>query len=177
MEKAFQDIISHFEKQLAAIHAGRVSPSVLDHVVVEAYGTMTPLNQLASITNLDAQTLSIQPWDAQVIKDIERAMRTAEGDFNPAVDGTMIRLHFPPMTEEKRKTVVKSVHEIAEDAHVAVKKVREDMMNDIKNQKNNGDLSEDGFFAEQKSIQAEVDEVNGKIKEIASNKEAEVMKV
>lgn len=176
-ENALNEIIEHLEKDLATLHAGRVSPSMLDTVIVMAYNTPTPLNQLATINNQGAQSLVIQPWDASVIKEIEKALRSGTQDYNPVVDGQTLRVNFPPLTEDKRKEVVKIVHQKAEEAHVAIKRSREDEMNQLKNQKQDKEISEDDFFSEQKKIQQSIDTVNSKVKEIALAKEQEIMKI
>lgn len=177
MSEQFSQIIQHLEKELISLHAGRVSASLLDDVRIEAYGTLTPLNQLATITNQGAQTLVIQPWDVSVLKQIEKAIHDSTIDVNPVVDGTVVRLNFPPMTEEKRLSIVKLVKQRCEEAHVAVKKVREDMMQDLKKRKTDADVSEDDFFSGQKDIQQQVDAANASIEEHGKRKETEVMKV
>lgn len=177
MKERFDLIIQHLQEELVTLHPGRVNPAMLEHVKVMAYGTETFLNQLASITSLDAQTLLIQPWDSSVIKEVEKSLREAGRDYSPVVDGTTIRLPFPPLTEEKRREYVKMMHEICEQGHVSVKKVREEIMNELKDKKNNKELSEDVFFSKQKDIQKMVDDCNDTIKQTAKLKEAELMKI
>ncbi len=177
MKDKFDSIIQHLEVELANIHIGRVTPAVLESIMITAYDTDTELKQLASITNQDAQTLLVQPWDASILKDIETGLRNGKKDLNPVVDGNTIRIVFPPLTEEKRKEVVKQMQQICEEAKVSVKKVREDLMNSLKNKKQNKEISEDDFFAEQKDVQKLVDEYNNKIKELGSAKENELMAI
>lgn len=177
MKEQFEAVIKHFEEELAGFHAGRVSPAIFEGLAVEAYNTMTPLNQLASITNQGAQMLIIQPWDSSALKNIERAIHASHIDCSPAVDGTTIRISFPPLTEEKRQSIVKIIKERAEECHIAIKRVREDVMNELKNKKNNKELSEDAFFTEQKKIQELVDLYNKKIKELTAAKEQEVLTI
>lgn len=177
MKDKFDQIIQHLEEELATLHPGRVTPALLDQVFVKAYGTESPLNQLASVTSLDAHTLLIQPWDQSVVKDVEKSLREAGRDYSPVVDGKVIRLPFPPLTEEKRKDYVKMMHEICEQAHVAVKRVREESMNELKTKKNNKELSEDTMFSEQKAVQSMVDEYNTKINERSKSKETELMTI
>lgn len=177
MHEQFSEIITHLEKELDGLHAGRVSPVMLDGIQVEAYGTRTPLNQLASVTNQGAQTLIIQPWDASIIKPIEKAIHESSVDVNPVVESTVVRLNFPPMTEEKRIEIAKLTKQKCEAAHVAVKKVREDMMRELKKQKSDSAISEDEFFVKQKDIQQQVDLVNTTIEEHGKQKETEVMTV
>lgn len=177
MKDRFDLIVQHIDEELATLHPGRVSPSMIENTKVLAYGAESPLNQLASITSLDAHTLLIQPWDSSVIKDIEKGLREAGRDYNPVVDGKTIRLSFPPLTEEKRRDYVRMMHEICEQGHVSVKKVREEIMNELKEKKANKEMSEDVFFAEQKSVQKIVDEYNETIKERAKLKETELMTI
>lgn len=177
MTEQFSQIIEHLEKELVALHVGRVSAAILDDIQIEAYGTITPLHQLSTITNQGAQALIIQPWDASVLKQIEKAIHESSIDVNPVIDGTVVRLNFPPMTEEKRLAVVKAVKQKCEEAHIAVKKVREDMMQELKKQKNDTEISEDEFFSTQKDIQQQVDSANTSIEEHGKRKEAEVMTV
>ncbi len=177
MSDVFNSTIEHLEKELLGLHPGRVTPAVLDDIKVKAYDTETELNQLASITSQDAQTLLVQPWDASILKDIETALRDAGRDYNPVVDGTTIRLVFPSLTEEKRKELVKRMQQRCEEAHVSIKRIREDIMNDLKDKKKNGEVSEDEFFSEQKDAQSIVDEYNKKIKDIAQAKETELMTI
>lgn len=177
MEKQFEPIIEHLKQELSNIHVGRTSPGMLDGVMITAYGTNTEINQLASITSQDAQTLLIQPWDVSVLKDIEKGLRDAQRDFNPAVDGTVIRLSFPPLTEEKRKEYVKRMYEICEKSHISIKKIREDIMNNLKKLKQNSEISEDVFFSDQKKVQQLVDDNNAKIEAIAKDKETDIMTI
>ncbi len=177
MKERFDLIIQHIDEELATLHPGRVNPAMLEHVKVMAYGAATPLVQLASITSLDAQTLLVQPYDHSVVKEIEKSLREAGRDYSPVVDGTTIRLPFPPLTEEKRRDYVKMMHEICEQGHVSIKKVREEIMNELKDKKNNKELSEDAFFSEQKNIQKIVDDYNDSIKQRSKLKEAELMTI
>lgn len=177
MADSFEPIIEHLEKELSSLHVGRVSPGAVEHIMVEAYDVQTPITQLASVTNQGAQALLIQPWDAGVLKEMERALHEDPIDASPVVDGQTIRLTFPPLTEEKRKDIVKRVKQKCEEAHVAVKKVREDSLNVIKKQKQDKEISEDDFFAQQKSIQGSVDTFNKQIDDLGQAKETEVMTV
>lgn len=173
----FSEIISHFDKTLSSIQAGRVTPSILEDIQVEAYGSRQPLQQLASVTNQGPQCLHIQPWDPTVTKDIERALRTSGHDFNPVVEGTSLRLPFPPLTEEKRITLTKLVEEHGEEAHVAIKRQREDQMQALKQQKTDKAISEDQFFAESKKLQKQVDDYNAQVEQRVKDKSAQLMKL
>ena len=173
----FTDIITRLDKELATIQAGRVNASVLDDIQVEVYGTRSPLQQVATITNQGPQNLIIQPWDPSIVKDIERAIRTCGRDYNPAVDGTSLRLPFPSLTEEKRRSLVAIVQNHVEEAHVAVKRLREELMNDLKKQKADKTLSEDQFFAKSKGIQKDVDDCNKTIDEHGERKSKQLLTI
>ncbi|MDP3971183.1 MAG: ribosome recycling factor [bacterium] len=177
MNDKFDSTIQFLEKQLATLHIGRVSPAIMDDINVSVYDSVTPLNQLASITNQGAQSLVIQPWDTSIIKNIEKTLHEADQGFSPVVDGTTIRVVFPPMTEEKRKETVKVVKDRCEEAHVSIKKVREELMHELKTKKNDKEISEDDFFAEQKDIQKLVDDYNTIIKDLGIKKEKEILTI
>ncbi len=177
MATSFEPIIEHLRKSLATIQVGRASPVLLEGIMVEAYGTKTPLEQLASITSQGAQALLIQAWDQSITKDVERALRTCGRDYNPVVDGVTIRLPFPPLTEEKRKDLVKLVDERADEAKVHIKLVREELMHTVKSNKTDKVISEDQAFAEQKEIQKQVDHFNQLVTEVAEAKSTDIMKL
>lgn len=177
MANVFETVIEHLRQDLAVLQVGRASPSVLDDVQVEAYDTKTPLSQLASVTSQGAQLLLIQPWDRTIIRDVERALRTCGRDYNPVVDGMIVRLPFPPLTEDKRKDIVKRVAEKAEAARVHVKRLRAEQMQTLKQQKGDKQLSEDAWFAAQKDVQKQVDHYNSLIDQLRSTKEADIMKL
>ncbi|EKD78519.1 MAG: Ribosome-recycling factor [uncultured bacterium] len=177
MRAKFEPILQHLQKEYATIQVGRVSPAAVEGVIVEAYGAKTPLEQLASVNSQGPQLLVIQPWDRNVIKDVERALRTCGRDFNPAVDGAVIRLPFPPLTEEKRHELAKLVAQKAEDAKVKVKLVREELMHDVKTKKADKSISEDQAFADQKEIQKQVDHFNQALTQLAETKSADIMKL
>lgn len=177
MSAQFEPIIQHLQKELANLQVGRVTPAAVEGVLVEAYGTKTSLEQLASVTSQGAQTLLIQAWDRSITKEIERSLRTCGRDFNPVVDGTAIRLPFPPLTEEKRRELVKLVAQKAEDAKVHVKLAREELMQEVKTQKTAKTISEDAAAAMQKDIQKQVDHFNEVITELVATKSSDIMKL
>lgn len=177
MKDKFEAILAHLHKELAGLQVGQVSPRVLDDVMVEAYGTHTALSQLASVTSQGAQMIIVQPYDSSIMKDIERAIRTCGRDYNPAVDGTVLRLPFPPLTEEKRKSIVKLVAERTEEAMVHIKRLREDLMKTVKTAKTDKSISEDAAATEQKNIQKLVDHYHKAIEDLAAAKSADVMKI
>ncbi len=161
----------------ASVRAGRANAGVLDRIMVEYYGTPTPLNQVAAVATPDPRTLTIQPWDATLLKEIEKAIQMSDLGINPQNDGRLIRLSFPQLTEERRKDLTKQVKKYAEDGKVAVRNIRRDAMDDIKAAKKNADITED----DQKNLEKELQDLTDKrckdIDELCAKKEQELMAV
>ncbi|MBO5917230.1 MAG: ribosome recycling factor [Oscillospiraceae bacterium] len=161
----------------ASVRAGRANAGVLDRIMVEYYGTPTPLNQVASVSAPDPRTLVIQPWDATLLKAIEKAIQTSDLGINPQNDGRVIRLAFPQLTEERRKELTKQVKKYAEDGKVALRNLRREAMDDIKAAKKNSEITED----DQKNLEKELQELTDKrykdIDELCAKKEQELMAV
>lgn len=161
----------------ASVRAGRANAGVLDRISVEYYGTPTPLNQVAAISSPDPRTLVIQPWDASLLKAIEKSIQTSDLGINPQNDGRVIRLAFPQLTEERRKDLSKQVRKYGEEGKVAVRNIRRDAMEDFKKMKKNGDITED----DQKQLEKELQDLTDKrckdIDELTVNKEKELMAV
>ena len=161
----------------AAVRAGRANAGVLDRIMVEYYGTPTPLNQVAAVSTPDPRTLTIQPWDASLLKEIEKAIQMSDLGINPQNDGRLIRLSFPQLTEERRKDLTKQVKKYAEDGKVAVRNIRRDAMDDIKAAKKNSEITED----DQKNLEKELQDLTDKrckdIDELCGKKEQELMAV
>ena len=149
--------------QLATIRAGRANASVLDQIQVDYYGVPTPINQMASIATPDPRSLLIQPWDASTLKSIEKAILTSELGINPQNDGRMIRLVFPPLTEERRKDLVKHTKKYGEESKVAIRNIRRDAMEKMKKQQKASEITEDDYKIADKDIQKLTDDY---IKEI-----------
>ena len=145
--------IARLESDYAAIRAGRANPAVLDKVMVDYYGAPTPVNQLAAVSVAEARVLTIQPWDGSVCRAIERAIQTSDIGINPQSDGKTIRLIFPPLTEEKRKDIVKDVSHMAEEAKIALRSIRRDAMEKLKAMKKDGELTEDDLKQAEKKTQ------------------------
>ena len=152
-ESKMNKTIQKLENDYAAIRAGRANPSVLDKVTVDYYGAPTPVNQLASVSVTEARVLTIQPWDGSVCRAIERAIQTSDIGITPQSDGKTIRLVFPPLTEEKRKEIVKDVSRMAEDAKVALRSIRRDAIEKLKAMKKEGELTEDDLKQAEKKAQ------------------------
>jgi ribosome recycling factor len=173
MDKAVQD----FQTNLGSIRTGRASIHMLDQVKVEYYGTPTPLNQVAQITTPDPNMIVIQPWEVSLIGEIEKSLRTSDLGFNPNNDGKIVRVPVPPMTEERRREVVKHLHRVLEDHRTAVRNVRRDGNELIKKAAKDKKISEDEEKRSLEEIQKLTDEEIRRMEEMAKKKEAEVMQV
>ena len=172
-----QKSIEAYQKDLTRIRTGRASLSLLDPVRVKAYGSPTPLNQVASLTIPESRTIAIQPWDPQLIGEIERAIFKADLGLNPVSDGKIVRINIPQLTEERRKDLVKQVKKISEEYRVAVRNLRRDAIDSLKKMKKDKELSEDQQFKLQDEVQKTTDKFIAKIDEITAEKEKEVMEV
>ena len=131
LEERMQKTIGVFQDNLSEIRAGRANPAILNKVSVEYYGAVTPINQVAGISVPEARTIVIQPWDASILKDIEKAILASDIGLNPNNDGKVIRLNFPELTEERRKDLAKEIRKIAEEARVSIRSIRRDGMDEI----------------------------------------------
>ncbi|MGN0456529.1 MAG: ribosome recycling factor [Acutalibacteraceae bacterium] len=169
--------LSHLADEYAAIRAGRANPAVLDKVVVDYYGAPTPVNQLAAVSVTEARTLMVQPWDASVLRAIEKAIQTSDIGINPQNDGKALRLVFPPLTEDRRKEIVKEVSKMAEETKVSVRNVRRDAVDKVKAKKKDGELTEDDLKKAEKKIQDLTDRFVKEIDKIAEKKQKEVMAI
>ncbi len=173
MEKTLKVLGSDY----AAIRAGRANPAVLDRITVDYYGTQTPIQQMAAISVSDARILVIQPWDKSTLKSIEKAIQASDLGINPANDGTVIRLTFPQLTEERRKELSKDIKKLGEDAKVAVRAIRRDANDKIKTMKKNSEITEDDVKNFDKDIQKLTDKYVGFIDDAVSTKEKEIMSI
>jgi ribosome recycling factor len=169
--------VQSFSKSLATVRAGRANPSLLDSVFVEYYGANTPLNQLATISAPEARLLVITPYDKTAMQDIEKAIQKADLGLSPTNDGNVIRINIPPLTEERRKDLVKVVGKYAEEYRVQVRNVRRDTNDALKREEKNGDLTEDELRLAQDEVQKETDKHISEIDQLAKNKEKEIMEV
>ena len=163
--------------EFAAIRAGRANPAVLDKLFVDYYGTPTPINQMAAVSVSEARVLVIQPWDRSTLKDIEKAILTSDIGINPNNDGTVIRLNFPPITEDRRKEICKDVRKLGEDSKVAIRSIRRDALEKFKAEKKNGTLTEDDLKAAEKDVQDLTDKYCKTIDTMVADKEKEVMSI
>lgn len=169
--------VDHMCKEFSEIRAGRANPNVLDKVKVDYYGAPTPVNQLAAVSVTEARTLTIQPWDVSVLRQIEKAIQTSEIGINPQNDGKIIRLVFPPLTEDRRKEIVKDVQKIAEDTKVQVRNVRRDTIDKLKAMKKAGELTEDDLKQGEKKTQDLTDKYVKNIDKISADKQKEILEL
>lgn len=169
--------LDHMCQDFSEIRAGRANPAVLDKIKVDYYGTPTPVNQLAAVSVTEARTLTIQPWDASVIKQVEKAIQTSDIGINPQNDGKIIRLIFPPLTEDRRKEIVKDVQKIAEETKVQIRNVRRDTIEKLKAMKKTGDLTEDDLKLGEKKTQDLTDKFVKNIDKISADKQKEILEM
>lgn len=176
-ESKMDKTISNFREQLGSVRAGRANPSVLDRITVDYYGAATPIQQVGTVSTPDPRTIMIQPWDASILKEIEKAIQTSDLGINPQNDGKVIRLSFPQLTEERRKELTKLVKKYAEDAKVAVRNVRREAMDEYKKQQKNSEITEDDQKKLEKDLQDLTDRKTKEIDKIAEDKEKELLTV
>ncbi len=173
MEKSINSLVNDF----AAVRAGRANPAVLDSVKVEYYGAPTPITQLASVSVPEAHMIVIQPWDMNALKDIEKAINMSDLGINPNNDGKVIRLNFPPLTEERRKELVKDIKKMAEAGKVAIRNIRRDGMDIFKTMKKNNEITEDDVKSAEKDVQDLTDKYVKKVDVLLDAKEKELMAI
>jgi ribosome recycling factor len=167
--------ITALENELKRIRTGRASASILDGIKIDYYGTTTPLNQTATIAIPESRLITIQPWDVTIIKDIEKAILKSDIGLTPTNDGKLIRISVPPLSEQRRKELVKLVHKSCEEHKVAIRNIRRDANELIKGFKKDGDISEDDAFKTQDRIQKVTDEYIAKVDEVFKAKEKEIL--
>ena len=179
--KVFQDkmnhSIEHLSKELSSVRAGRANPAVLDKVTVDYYGAPTPINQVAAVAVAEARVLTISPWDATLMKAIEKAILSSDIGITPTNDGRVMRLGFPAPTEERRKQLVKEVKHMGEEAKIAVRNVRRDAMDKFKSMKKAGDITEDDQKGLEEEMQKITDKATKEIDSVCAAKEKEIMEI
>ena len=173
MQKTIEVVKSNFN----SVRAGRANAGVLDRITVEYYGTPTPLNQVAAVSSPDPRTLTIQPWDATLLKAIEKAIQTSDLGINPQNDGRLIRLSFPQLTEERRKDLTKQVRKYGEEGKVALRNIRRDAMDEFKKLTKKSEMTEDDQKQLEKEIQDLTDKRCKEVDELTAKKEQELMAV
>ncbi len=173
MVKAIEATVHNF----ATVRTGRASASLLDRVIVDYYGAQTPLKQMATINAPEARLLTITPYDKTAMKNIEKAIRDSDLGMNPSNDGNVMRLSIPELTEERRRDLVKTARHIAEEGRVSIRNVRRDVMQDLRELKNEGDVGEDDERRAEQELQKLTDEKIAELDGILKGKEAEIMEV
>lgn len=176
-ESKMEKTVAHLQSDYAAIRAGRANPAVLDKITVDYYGAPTAINTLAAISVTEARTLIIQPWDTSVLRGIEKAIQVSDIGINPQNDGKIIRLVFPPLTEDRRKEIVKDISKMAEDAKVAVRSIRRDTIEKFKAMKKGNELTEDDLKQAEKKTQDMTDKYIKNIDAVAEKKQKEIMEI
>ncbi len=173
MEKCIKSL----DHEYSTIRAGRANPAVLDKVVVDYYGTPTPIQQMAAVSVSEARNLIITPWDATQLKPIEKAIIASDIGINPSNDGKAIRLSFPQLTEERRKEIVKQISKFAEEAKVTIRNIRRDALEKFKTMKKNNEITEDDMKNCEKDMQKLTDKFVAEIDKVAADKEKEIMSI
>lgn len=173
MEKAVEAL----KKELNKIRTGRATTSLLDDIKVDYYGTPTPLSQVGTLAVPEPRLITIQPWEKNLLPEIEKAIQRSDLGLNPNSDGLLIRIAFPPLTEERRKEMVKVTKRMAEDAKVAIRNIRRDANESLKSMEKEKEISEDDLKRGEKNVQELTDQMVAKVDEVTSHKEAEVMEI
>ena len=177
MSERMEKSVEAFKVELSKVRTGRASLALVDDIMVDAYGSSMPLNQVGTLTIPESRMIAIQPWDPQMLPAIEKAILKSDIGLTPVSDGKIIRLNIPQLTEERRKELVKQVKKVAEEFRVAVRNVRRDALDVLKKQKKDKEISEDDLFKLQDEAQSETDSYIKQIDERTALKEKEVMEV
>ena len=177
LEEKTEKTISVLKAEYASIRAGRANPHVLDKVLVDYYGTPTPINQVGNISVTDARCLVIAPWDSSMLKVIEKQLLADNIGITPSNDGKVIRLVFPVLTEERRKELVKQVKKLGEDSKVAIRNIRRDALESYKKMKNNKEISEDEYAGAEKDVEKVVAKAIEQIEKVSADKEKDILTV
>ncbi len=177
LQEKMDKAIEVFRHDLASIRTGRASLSLIEGITVDYYGTQTPLNQVATLSVPDPKTITIQPWEQRIIPDIEKAILQSDLGITPTNDGKIIRLNIPPLTEERRKQLVKVVRKRAEEARVAIRNIRREFNEELKKMEKNKEISEDQLKKDLDEVQKITDDHIKKVDKILETKENEIMEV
>jgi ribosome recycling factor len=175
--KDFLNALDFLHKEFSGVRTGRASPALVETLQVESYGTKQPLKNIASISVSDAKTLVIQPWDRSGLQEIEKAIQASSIGIQPANDGIRIRLAMPPLSSERRQDLVKLIRQMAEQARVRIRNVREDVWKEVQKQVKDKQLTEDQKYQAEKELKSIVEKYNEEIKKLLESKENEVMTV
>ena len=177
IEEKMNKTISVLQENLSEVRAGRANPAILNKIMINYYGVPTPINQVAGISVPEARLIVIQPWDASILKDIERAILASDIGINPNNDGKVIRLTFPELTEERRKDLVKDIKKMAEESKVAIRSARRDGIDKAKAMQKNSQITEDDLKSAEDTIQKLTDKKIDEIDKVLEDKEKEIMTV
>lgn len=177
VSQKFRDSLDHLKKELASIRAGRANPAILEELPVMAYGSRMKLMELGTISAPQSTLLTIQIWDASVIRDVEKAIRDSSLGFNPSVDGTVIRISLPPLTAERREEFVKVAHQKGEECRVSIRQARQEQKEEWSKKKESGEISEDDFFRYEKHMQDLVESSNAEVDTLVKQKEVDLREI
>lgn len=172
-----EDAISHLHVEFAKVQTGRASAGLVEDIMVDSYGAKMPLKGVATITIPEPSQIAIQPWSRDQLTNIEKAIMEADIGLNPQNDGVYIRLNIPPLTEERRKDLVKMIHKFAEETRVSIRNARHETLKHFQSMEKEKEISEDELRGKEKQVQEVVDEYNEKVEEITKKKEGDLMKV
>lgn len=173
----FNRAVEHYQSEIGGLKTGRANPAILDSVRVEAYGTMNPIINVASVNVPDARSLIIQPWDKSILKEIEKGIIEANLNINPMNDGDKIRISLPPLTEETRKEIVKILNQKTEEAKIVIRVTRDKVKEEIIEAEKNKEFGEDEKFQQLEELDKKVGSYNEQIKELMDKKEAEILTI
>ena len=176
-EEKMKKTIGNLDGELSAIRAGRANPNVLNKIMVDYYGTPTPIQQVANVSVPEARMIQIQPWEKKMVREIEKAIMTSDLGINPTNDGKCVRLQIPALTEERRKELTKTTKKMGEDAKVAVRNLRREINEDIKKREKAKEISEDEKNEELEATQKAIDKAIKEITEIIAAKDKEILEV
>lgn len=177
LEISLKECISNLSDEYRSMQVGRANPSLLNKVVVDYYGTPTPISQIAAVSVQEARILVVSPWDISMLSEIEKAIQKANIGINPTNDGKVVRLVFPQLTGERRREIVKEIGSIQENFKIKIRNVRKKALNDIKEKTKLGEISEDEERQQKEKIQTKIDEYIKKVNDISKVKESEVLSI
>ena len=177
MREQMEAAVDAMRREFSGVRTGKATPQLLDTVRVDAYGSKVPINQVATVNTPEARMILVQPWDKSLIGDIERGIQSADLGLNPSNDGNVIRVPIPPLSEERRKDMVRLLHKMAEEGKISVRHARQEANKTIKQQEQDHEISEDEARRQQDEVQETTDEYIARIDEMMAKKEEEVMEV
>ena len=176
-DEELEKAIKHYESELASVRAGRANPKILDKILVDYYGTPTPIGHMANVSVPEARQIMIAPWDVSNVKNIVKAIMASDLGITPTDDGRVIRLNFPMLTEERRRELVKQTRKLVEDTKVVCRNARRDAIDALKKLKKDGEIPEDTEASLEKDVQKKLDDTSAKIDKMMDEKEKEIMQV